>query len=184
MRTNCRKEDLVHSTIVDEIKQARTTILSSDNSETREDSRESDLVVADSEEDIVHASIASGIKQACPIGGGNGSSQVIRQSSRIKSKGASSHNMRTRNTKFREVEGISRNPMMESGSAEIKAANVIAIGLALGLDFQRWMRRCWKKLQEGKRKIWHVVKLYLVGLIIHLLRPVSIAKHSFNSITS
>ncbi|KAK1568017.1 hypothetical protein Q3G72_019428 [Acer saccharum] len=97
---NC-VEDLVHA----------TTILSSDNYETREE--ESDLVVADSEEDIVHASTATR---------GNGSSQVIRQSSRIKSKGSSSHNMRTRNAKFKEV-------------AEIEAANVIAIGSALGLDF-------------------------------------------------
>ncbi|KAK4849260.1 hypothetical protein QYF36_022977 [Acer negundo] len=86
----------------------------SDKSETVdvEKRRDSDLVVSDSVEDIVHAPIAAGIKQA----------QVIKQSSRIKSKGSSSHNMRTRNFKFREA-------------AEIEAAKVIVISSVLGLDF-------------------------------------------------
>ncbi|KAK1548949.1 hypothetical protein Q3G72_031926 [Acer saccharum] len=114
-----------------------SSALSGVNSESREEMV--DLVVAENEEDLVLAFGVGGIKQARPNGGGN-----------RKSKGSSSYNMRTRNAKSREI-------------AELEAAKVMKIGSALGLDFQRLMRRCWKKLLEGKRKMWLIMKLCLLS---------------------
>ncbi|KAK1571040.1 hypothetical protein Q3G72_010936 [Acer saccharum] len=64
------------------------------------------------------------------------------QSCRNKSKGSSSHGMRTRNSKNRGVEagqsGQSEcmgQQLMSTGSAEDEAANVLAVGSMLGVDF-------------------------------------------------
>ena len=86
-----------------------SSALSGVNSESREEMV--NLVVAENEEDLVLATCVGGIKQARPNGGGN-----------RKSKGSGSYNMRTRNTKSREI-------------AELEAAKVMKIGSALGLNF-------------------------------------------------
>ncbi|KAI9187380.1 hypothetical protein LWI28_027458 [Acer negundo] len=119
------KEALVEATITaeqkidgDRVESEDNVISSSDNSKTREEMiratvvvenrRDSDLMVADSEKDLVLASrstiicsdnsesreemvnlvVADSEEDLRPNGGGNGPSQIIRQSSRIKSKGS------------------------------------------------------------------------------------------------
>ncbi|KAI9198297.1 hypothetical protein LWI28_013297 [Acer negundo] len=60
-----------------------------------------------------------------------------RQSSRIKSKGSSSHSMRTRNAKFKAVDGVSGNQVTVTSSVEEEVANVIMIDSAVGFDFSK-----------------------------------------------
>ncbi|KAI9161251.1 hypothetical protein LWI28_015741 [Acer negundo] len=122
-----------------------SVFLSSENFEMREEMiqatvevdkrREHELRVADSDEDVVLATLVAEYKLAHSKGGVNGSSHGIRQSSRIKSKGSISHSKRTRKAKHIEVAGVLGNQVTEPGSVEKEVANVMAIGSTVGFDF-------------------------------------------------
>ncbi|KAK1548967.1 hypothetical protein Q3G72_008921 [Acer saccharum] len=121
--------------------------ISSENLEIREEliqatveeekRREAEFRVVDSDEDVVLATLVVDNKSAHSKGRVNGFSQGIRQSSRMKAKGSSSHSMRTRNARLRGAEEVLGNQAMEVGSVEAEVANTIAIGSAIGIDFSK-----------------------------------------------
>ncbi|KAK1560876.1 hypothetical protein Q3G72_031846 [Acer saccharum] len=98
-------------------------------------------------EEMVRATMVEGKKRVSVIAVVNDEEKVRvsskgGQSCRNKSKGPSSHGMRTRNSKNRGVEAGQSGQsecvgqhLMSTGSAEDKAANVLAVGSILGVDF-------------------------------------------------